>query len=407
MKAGQVSNRGQACAGRARLVSVAPLDSRGGLLRLPNMARTRSPVIALVALLLLSSAAPAFAVGEESRLSATQAKRVALAAKVNALKASDDQLEGAVKVLDAGVSAQAGTQAAAAAAERAAQVQVGSAEARKIATENRMADLNSKLAGAALQAYVHPASNGLLEIVRAKDLGEASRRQALLAHVANGNRSVLESMRAARADQQSETARLSAAKALAADRTRTATQKLTDLRKVQTDQRRLKAALDSRIASFTAEADAASKEEARLNAIIKSRIQGGSGAGPVGRISGSGFAWPAKGTITSPFGQRWGRMHSGIDIASAYGTPIKAAKAGRVILAGSNGGYGLAIVIDNGGGMTTMYAHMSRLRVSEGTSVQPGQQIGDMGSTGNSTGNHLHFEVRTSGTAQNPRRYLP
>jgi len=124
-------------------------------------------------------------------------------------------------------------------------------------------------------------------------------------------------------------------------------------------------------------------------------------------VSGSGVAWPTSGTITSPFGQRWGKLHAGYDIANSLGTPIKAAKTGTVIQSGSNGAYGISIIIDHGNGFSTMYAHMSQAIVTQGQVVKQGQQIGMMGSTGNSTGNHLHFETRVNGTARNPGDYLP
>ena len=100
-------------------------------------------------------------------------------------------------------------------------------------------------------------------------------------------------------------------------------------------------------------------------------------------------------------------MHAGIDIGAGSGTPIYAAKAGTVIHSGGMGGYGNAVIIDHGGGFTTLYAHQSRLGSREGQQVSQGQVIGYVGSTGNSTGPHLHFETRVNGAAQNPRRYLP
>jgi murein DD-endopeptidase MepM/ murein hydrolase activator NlpD len=112
------------------------------------------------------------------------------------------------------------------------------------------------------------------------------------------------------------------------------------------------------------------------------------------------------GTLTSTFGPRWGRMHEGIDIAGASGTPIGAAAGGTVIVAGPSGGYGNLVVVDHGGGLSTAYAHMSSISVSVGQSVGRGATVGGMGTTGNSTGVHLHFEVRAGGVAQNPFNYL-
>jgi murein DD-endopeptidase MepM/ murein hydrolase activator NlpD len=122
-----------------------------------------------------------------------------------------------------------------------------------------------------------------------------------------------------------------------------------------------------------------------------------------------GFSWPAAGKLTSRFGRRWGRMHKGIDIAGPVGTPINAAADGTVISAGWNsGGYGNLVEIKHSDGTTTRYGHNSRLSVSVGQTVRQGQQLAEMGSTGHSTGSHLHFEIRpTGGSAVNPIAHLP
>ena len=127
---------------------------------------------------------------------------------------------------------------------------------------------------------------------------------------------------------------------------------------------------------------------------------------PPGLTKG-GWMWPARGSVTSGFGYRWGRLHAGIDIGASTGTPIYAAKGGVVSYVGTMGGYGNIIVVDHGEGMTTRYAHQSRLIASVGQSVRPGDQIGEVGNTGNSTGPHLHFEVRINDSPQNPIGYLP
>lgn len=132
---------------------------------------------------------------------------------------------------------------------------------------------------------------------------------------------------------------------------------------------------------------------------------------PINGTNGTtlGFSWPAKGTLTSRFGRRWGRMHKGIDIAGPIGTPINAAADGTVIAAGwSSGGYGNLVEVRHLDGTTTRYGHNSRLSVSVGQTVRQGQQVAEMGSTGHSTGSHLHFEIRPSGgDAVNPIAHLP
>src|SRR6266508_494592 len=121
--------------------------------------------------------------------------------------------------------------------------------------------------------------------------------------------------------------------------------------------------------------------------------------------SASGLIWPVNGPVVSPFGMRWGRMHTGIDIAVPYGTPIHASASGAVIFAGWMGGYGNFVIVDHGGGLATAYAHQSSIAVGEG-SVSQGQVIGYVGCTGHCFGPHLHFEVRVNGTPVDPLGYL-
>jgi len=115
---------------------------------------------------------------------------------------------------------------------------------------------------------------------------------------------------------------------------------------------------------------------------------------------------PSRGTISSLYGERWGRMHEGIDIAAKAGSPIYAAMDGKVIYAGWIKGYGKVVKIQHNGNIQTLYGHCSVLRVSEGKFVKKGQHIADVGSTGNSTGPHVHFEVIINGTPVNPYPYI-
>ena len=109
---------------------------------------------------------------------------------------------------------------------------------------------------------------------------------------------------------------------------------------------------------------------------------------------------------TSGFGPRWGRMHSGLDFAGASGTPIHATADGTVVFAGRQSGYGNLIKVRHAFGFETRYAHLSRIRVAVGEKVSRGERIGDMGTTGRSTGVHLHYEVRRNGTAVNPATFI-
>jgi murein DD-endopeptidase MepM/ murein hydrolase activator NlpD len=128
---------------------------------------------------------------------------------------------------------------------------------------------------------------------------------------------------------------------------------------------------------------------------------------PAGPIQGgsSGMIWPVNGTVTSPFGMRWGRLHAGIDIAVPAGTPIRAAKSGSIVLAAPTSGYGNYTCIDHGGGLSTCYAHQSSYAITSG-SVSQGDVIGYVGCTGSCYGDHLHFEVRVNGAPVDPMGYL-
>jgi murein DD-endopeptidase MepM/ murein hydrolase activator NlpD len=124
-------------------------------------------------------------------------------------------------------------------------------------------------------------------------------------------------------------------------------------------------------------------------------------------VSTQGFLWPLNGAITSYYGERWGRMHTGIDIDGSTGQPVVASKDGAVIMASSYSGYGNTVIIDHGGGVATLYAHLSSFEVGSGQAVSQGEIVGAVGCTGSCTGDHLHFEVRVNGSPQDPLNFLP
>jgi len=158
----------------------------------------------------------------------------------------------------------------------------------------------------------------------------------------------------------------------------------------------------------TSRADA-EKELQQVSDAIAAQLRGNNG---VSGVPGGCEFRPAPGPIVSGFGYRQNPIgggsgfHSGVDIAAPFGTPIRACKAGKVVIASWQGGYGNAVVLDHGGGMGTLYGHQSSMAVSVGQTVSSGQVIGYVGSTGNSTGPHLHFEVRLGGTPVDPVPYL-
>ncbi len=142
------------------------------------------------------------------------------------------------------------------------------------------------------------------------------------------------------------------------------------------------------------------------SAALTERIRAAQGQSSSTTVSSAGLVWPVSGPVTSPFGWRWGRMHEGIDIGVSYGTPIHAAASGTVIYCGWESGYGNLTVLDHGGNLATAYGHQSSIAVSCGQHVTQGDVIGYVGSTGHSTGPHLHFEVRVNGSPVDPMGYL-
>ncbi len=185
------------------------------------------------------------------------------------------------------------------------------------------------------------------------------------------------------------------------------------LQKAQNDRATAMQAIEELNAS-SAQVSAMLKERqaARAAAAAAAQSSGGQGASD-NWVQGTGqLGWPVSGEITSPYGYRvhpiYGTTiyHSGIDIGVDEGTPVHAADGGVVVWSGWMGGYGYAVVIDHGNGLSTLYGHNSELAVDEGQSVAKGQVISYAGSTGNSTGPHVHFEVRANGDPVDPMGYL-
>lgn len=173
------------------------------------------------------------------------------------------------------------------------------------------------------------------------------------------------------------------------------------------EKKKIYESLKKRLQEYEAQIAELEKSSAELETLILAKT------GKSGKSFGSGImVWPLRGRITSNYGYRrhpmWGgrNFHTGVDVANKYGTPIMAADSGNVIFSGWWDGYGKAIVIDHGKQTTTVYGHMSRIYKQVGASVAKGQIIGLVGSTGYSTGPHLHFEVRKKGKPVNPMPFL-
>ncbi len=375
-------------------------------------------------------------------LTQTEAQREAMsqrledaAAELSSLQATDTQLEAAIAALD-GQIATVTAEIARAEAEQQEAVR------REIALEHAAGDARAEaeawrevVTARAVEAYIHPDRGAsVVPLVQSGDFNVAARKAVLLKAVAASDRAVIDQLARAEAALLERERQADAAGELAAASRRSAAAARTELDAARAEQASLKAELEDRIAAYQAEVDALAAEQETLDRLIAARYERfraeaeqraqwraecAQGLAPVDDQGGlvdcgslddplppSSMRWPAAGPVSSEFGQRWGRLHQGIDIAADDGAPIVATEDGVVFFAGWIGGYGNTVLIDHGGGVTTLYGHQSSIAVGEGSSVGIGETIGYVGSTGNSTGPHLHFEVRIDGAPVDPRRYL-
>lgn len=420
--------------------------------------RHRRPTyLAVAAALLLSLAVPAVAPtagaapaqsDERARREEIRQQKAALAADLNAATATDAQLEQAVADLQANVNAEQARVADARRAAEEARAEADRLEAEVAATQAEVDQLEEAARRRAVESYLSFGSTGSAGGVAGGDLTDGQRRQTLLSAVHGDEQDIIDRLGGARAQLERQQGEVADLIAEADARTAEVEQRLANVEAARNEKAQMQAALEQRISSYRAEVDALSAEEAEIQATIaryeeqarqqaaqqaaaraaaeqqaatratapassSSSSSGGGGSSPTtgaanpGPVGSGGMVWPANGAFTSGYGQRWGRLHAGIDIAAPVGTPIYAARSGTVISASMNsGGYGNLVLIDHGGGIVTAYAHQSRLATSTGASVSAGQVIGYVGNTGNSTGPHLHFEVRVNGSAVNPMNYL-
>jgi len=243
-------------------------------------------------------------------------------------------------------------------------------------------------------------TTGLLKRISERD-GELVTDARDLAVTVRGSR---DRIKAARDEVQVSEERATAAAEEVRTTTEDLAQRRAELQEVRSGRRALLARVQGDRQNIEAEArDLQARSAALAAKIVRAQV------GTVSidsTVSARGMIYPVNGPLTSRFGMRWGRMHEGIDVGVGTGTPVVAAASGTVISAGWAGGYGNLVVIDHGGGIATAYGHNSRIIVSNGQSVGQGTVIAYSGSTGHSTGPHVHFEVRINGSAVDPLPYL-
>ena len=320
---------------------------------------------------------------------------------------------------------------------RQAQQQLDSIQQQRIAVENDIT-VNEKLLAEAQKRlegreavfykrvrdiYINGRLSYLDVVIGSKDFTDFANRLEILKRIIDSDIKLIEEIKKERAEiaarkqalEQSRAKLVELEKAAAAKRAEIEQKKKERevvLQKAQNDRATAMQAVEELNAS-SAQITALLKARQAERAAARAAAAAQQSSPTYSWVQGSGqLGWPVSGEITSPYGYRthpiWGTTiyHSGIDIGVDEGTPVHAADGGTVAWSGWMGGYGYAVVIDHGNGMSTLYGHNSALAVSEGQDVGKGQVIAYAGSTGNSTGPHVHFEVRISGDPVDPMGYL-
>lgn len=326
---------------------------------------------------------------------------------------------------------------------RQATAELGTIKEQRVAVENditlnerQLAEAQKRLEGResvfykrVRDIYINGRLSYLDVVIGSKDFSDFANRLEVLKRIIDSDITLINEIKKERADIEAHKQKLEADRAKLVELEKAALAKQAEieqkkaernvvLQKAQNDRATAMQAIEelnassAQVSAMLKERQAARAAAAAAASAAAAQSSGGQGASD-NWVQGTGqLGWPVSGEITSPYGYRvhpiWGTTiyHSGIDIGVDEGTPVHAADGGVVVWSGWMGGYGYAVVIDHGNGLSTLYGHNSELAVDEGQSVAKGQVISYAGSTGNSTGPHVHFEVRVNGDPVDPMGYL-
>lgn len=280
--------------------------------------------------------------------------------------------------------------------------------------DGRLAIFNNRLK----RMYQYGDVNFMEVLLQSSSITDFLTRFEYLKYVAGNDQKLLDDITEMKAGLESQKASLNSMKTSLEVKKQNQVAKSQELAVASQKQQQLVAQITAEQNALYDELDDLEAESKALNSQIK-KLQAEEEARRRAANQGSSkapgaYSWPcpASRTVTSNYGYRIHpisgvkKLHAGIDIGAGYGSAVTASAGGTVIMAQYYGGYGNCIIVDHGGGVSTLYAHMSSLVARKGQTVSAGQTIGKVGSTGNSTGNHLHFEVRVNGSTVNPRNYV-
>lgn len=330
--------------------------------------------------------------------------------RINGLQSRIDRLSSREGKLNADLSAKRAvledTQAA-----------LRSERARLVRLQKRLREVRETLAARLVQIYKDGRPDLASVVLEADGFSQLIERGEYIGRLAAKDQQIIGIVASAKEEATSTEERLAkierrqqrVAAAIAARRNEVAKVRSTvastqnSLRSVRNERRALLTSVKSSRKELEEDLAEMQRQQARISGILA----GSASDAPVKRGNGR-FVWPVQGTLTSPWceARSWESCHPGIDIAVPTGTPVHAADAGRVAIAGWVGGYGNYICIQHTASLSTCYGHNSKLLVSVGQTVSQGQVIAAAGSTGHSTGPHVHFEVRVNGGVVNPMNYL-
>ena len=380
---------------------------------LPSI-RSRSAIAAVIGfatVLVVPAGAQDISDLRRQREEARAAEQEALE-QIDILRADDAAVAETLAEIQGLVDAQTARVAGAQQALAAAESEVLYREQLARDAEAAVAALREEIAVRAVDSFVGTDTT-IEPWLESGDPNRTAIRLAMLDFAAGSERDLLDDLRTVQSEMEDNVRRGEEAR-VEADRLRVAFElALSELESRRALQLEVQAELQLRIDDWIAIANERDMASDEFTALIREATAAATGLA-VGSASLEGFVMPTSGSVGSAFGPRvhpiFGtvRQHTGVDIGAATGNAIWASKDGRVIFAGWKGGYGNTVVMVHGDGtVTTLYAHMSVIHASVGDRVDQGEVIGEIGSTGFSTGPHLHFEVRVNGEPKDPQAFLP